>query len=87
MSLFPASATAPCNQHRVHQHVGIFPRSKGEMVTRRTQRASLGHTERGGDAAGLISVPVTPEEGATFSLSHYFGEGVQNSLPVKGDNR
>ena len=47
VSLFPACATAPCNQRRVHQRVGIFPRSRGENVV--TRRAQYGSTERGGE--------------------------------------
>ena len=44
-SLFPACATAPCNQRRDHQRVGIFPRSWEENGVNR--RAQYGCTERG----------------------------------------
>ena len=44
VSLFPACATAPCNQRRLHQHVGIFPKYGENAVTRRAQ---YGHTEHG----------------------------------------
>ena len=38
MRRFPACATAPYNHRRVHQHVGIFPRCRGEnAVNRRAQ--------------------------------------------------
>ena len=38
VSLFPACATAPCNQRRGKQRVGIFPRSEREIaVNRRAQ--------------------------------------------------
>ena len=43
VSLFPACATVPYNQCRIHQHIGIFPRSEGEnAVTRRAQYRRMG---------------------------------------------
>ena len=47
MSLFPASTTAPCNQRRGKQRVGIFPRSEGENAI--NKRAQYGRTERDGE--------------------------------------
>ena len=45
MSLFPACATGPCNQHRVHQYLETFPRSRGENAV--TKIAQYGRTEHG----------------------------------------
>ena len=47
MNLFPTRASAPCNQCRGKQHLGIFPRSEGEKAPNRG--AQYGCMERDGE--------------------------------------
>ena len=53
VSLFPACATALCNQHRGKQRIGIFPRSEGEnALNRRAQYECMGY---GGECENRLS--------------------------------
>ena len=89
VSLFPACATAPCNQRRGKQRVGIFPRSEGEnALNRRAQYGLRSAAESDTEASVSVIRDHCPQQGpgtghwrtcrGQDSLLHSSGRGFPN---------